>query len=422
MHIAFLVALVTCSLYYLLARRPIDFLTVGFGSSVIYFLPGIVGYTLTPTTPGSPIKLPVALDPEVYAIMRAGLVGITFGTVVYDLRQRARSTERKFIRLEQAPLAAWIAAALGVLGFLMTWLSSEGSVFNPDKRVVMESVGRWHILWEMSASFSVLFGMAYRRPVCILVGVALVLIDMYVGFRYAFALTFVSCLVYKLSELGPVIIGRLKARYWIGALLGGIMVISYQNLKAPIRAGDWAEVGTRVSSLAWWGGGILTSEPFTTQTILNEIVSRDFRTDTDHLVSSVHQFIMFAPQLGAESVRFGDIYQPSLFPLVDHGLANNIWAQMWSAGGWLLLTAFILFHAFVLALGSRLLGASDPGLRVFVVLFFSYWAFYIHRNELLVQLGFQKQSTIVWAMCMFFGIILSRAAVQRRFASRTLSP
>jgi hypothetical protein len=218
-------------------------------------------------------------------------------------------------------------------------------------------------------------------------------------------MTFLAGLVLLLSSRPPAKLVRIRIRYWLLAAAGGLMIVSYQNLKAPLRAGDWTEIANRMSRISWWGGGVLTSEPFTTQTVLNEIVRRDFVTRADHLWSAADELILFAPQLGAESVRFSDLYQPELFPLVDHGLANNIWAQMWSAGGWPLLVAFAVIFAAVLALGSILLRSGDPSLRVLVALWFSYWGFYIHRNELLVQVGFQKQVFLVWLAVVVMAIV-----------------
>ena len=61
LQLALIALAVAGSAYFILRTRAIDFLTVGWFSAVMYFLPGLVGYTLSPVTPTSPIKLPVPI-------------------------------------------------------------------------------------------------------------------------------------------------------------------------------------------------------------------------------------------------------------------------------------------------------------------------------------------------------------------------
>lgn len=393
--------------YFMKRPREVDFLTIGFFAAALYFLPGLVGYTLSPTTPASPVKLPMQIAPEAYAVMIAVLSANLVGAIVWDhLRHRPAVNH---LVLAKARSAGDVAFLCGVIGVLMTWVDSGGAAFAADKRVVMTTVGRWHVLWEMGASLGVLFAYSFGRRGLLLACMSLLLLDMYVGFRYAFGITFIALTALWLARRGRVALASLPKRYVILILLGGLFVISYQNLKEPLRSNDWTEIGRRLSNPVWYGAGILTSEPFTTQTILNEVIKRDFRTDSSHLWSASEHLILFSSSLGAESRRFNDIFQPALFPLVDHGLANNIWAQMWSAGGWPLLSVFIVLHVLVLMGGSYFLRTRDPALRAGVVLMFSYWAFYVHRNELVVQVGLEKQVLLTWLLCVGAGMLLGGA-------------
>jgi hypothetical protein len=405
MHLILVLVMLAGVGYFTWRPREVDFLLIGYFASTLYFLPGLVGYTLSPTTPASPIKLPVALEPEAYAVMIAVLSITLAGTLIWDLVPKREA--RRPIHLADARAAGDIALLLSIVGVVMTWVDSGGVAFGADKRVVIENVGRWHVLWGMAASLGALFAYAHSRKWLLWACLALILLDMYIGFRFAFGMTFISLLVMWLSRRGRFSLAQLPKRYVFLILLGGLFVISYQNLKDPLRHNNWVEIGNRLSNPAWYGIGVLTSEPFTTQTILNEIIKRDFRTGTGHLWSASQHLILFSPALDAEGERFGDIFQPALFPLVDHGLANNIWAQMWSAGGWPLLSVFIVLHVLLLILGSQLLKTRDPTVKGGVILFFSYWAFYVHRNELLVQVGLEKQVLLTWIICVAGGMLLT---------------
>lgn len=416
LQVLLIVLAVAGSTYFIVRTRAFDFLTVGWFSAAIYFLPGLVGYTLSPVTPASPIKLPVQLDPRVYVIMCVVLAAILIAAVCYDATQPRRENASRHWHLQGARAACDILFWTALIGMILTWVESGGAAFAADKRVVITAVGRWHVLWEMAAALGVLLSFAFRRKVLLAGCGVLIVVDMYIGFRYAFAITFVGLMTMVFARFGPVRLKDTPSKYWLAAALGGLFIISYQNLKEPLRGGDWPEIGRRLSSVQWYLSGIVTSEPFTTQTILNEIVRRDFTTGTDHLWSATQHLILFAPELGAEAQRFNDLYQPALFPTVDHGLADNIWAQMWSGGGWTLLVAFALVHAGMLALGSRCLSVRDPATFAGVVLFFSYWSFYLHRNELLVQVGFEKQVLLTWAASVAGSMLLSAALVPARRA------
>jgi hypothetical protein len=132
------------------------------------------------------------------------------------------------------------------------------------------------------------------------------------------------------------------------------------------------------------------------------VVTNRFETTADHVISSLYQFILFAPELGAESITFNSLFQPALFPNVEYGLAANIWAQMWSAGGWPLLIVFVLIFNVILALGNSTLRARSAVLKAGLAPVFCCWAFYIHRNELGYALNLEKRLLLL----LFFVIVV----------------
>ncbi|HUE85833.1 MAG TPA: hypothetical protein VMO26_07110, partial [Vicinamibacterales bacterium] len=158
------------------------------------------------------------------------------------------------------------------------------------------------------------------------------------------------------------------------------------------------------------------SEPFTTQANLNEVIRTNFLVGMSHFESVVNQFVVFASDMGGEVVSFNDRFQPVLFPGVRGGMANNIWAEMWSGGGWPLLCAFIVFYAIVLGFGSYLLRSPDVVVRGIVAPIFTYWAFYIHRNDIQSQISLTKQlvAIAVFSVAMSIAFTRLQAVLQRR--------
>ncbi len=90
-------------------------------------------------------------------------------------------------------------------------------------------------------------------------------------------------------------------------------------------------------------------------------------------------------------------------------MANNIWAEMLSSGGWPLLGLFITIFVVMLMLGSYVIRSRDPILAAGAAVTFSYWAFYIHRNDLLYQVNLEKRTLLVWAACVVLSQIFRAA-------------
>jgi hypothetical protein len=179
-----------------------------------------------------------------------------------------------------------------------------------------------------------------------------------------------------------------------------------------VKAGLWGVVWEYFGDENAFLFMLTRSEPFLVQQTLNEVVANNFKTGAEHITSGLYQFLLLAPELGAENVTFNEIFQPALFPEVGYGLAANIWAQMWSAGGWPLLVVFTLIFNLIIAIGNSTLMARSLVVRAGFAPIFCYWAFYIHRNELTYQLALEKRHLLLLGVAIVIAAIL-RAAARR---------
>lgn len=143
----FIAVVLTGAGYFTGVRRRLDAFVVAFFSAAIYFLPGLVGYTLSPTSPRSPIKLPVVLEAEAIGIMVMVTVLILVGGVLWDQWDRRRPAP--YWVLEDSRLATWVALGLGVLGVALTVVESGGAAFTEGSGRSSRSLavvicsGRW---------------------------------------------------------------------------------------------------------------------------------------------------------------------------------------------------------------------------------------------------------------------------------------
>lgn len=380
------VAVAACGLaYFVLVKRTFDLFALAFVSALVYFLPGFFGYALYP---GSFLSEPVLLAPGTYRVMIAVLAAIWLGAFLFD---RIERPDLSRVALADAALATSVILALAALGFLMALLTTGRYLLSPDKATMMPELNRWHLVWVVGAALTMVCAYAERRRLLFWGGALLIAVDVFIGFRSNFAMAMLGVMVLWLGAAGAQrLLRHSLPQLLIGLGLGAVVFI-YKFLYVAVKLGNVTGIVERVTDSEFYLSAITYSEPFSTQAILDAVVRSDLQVGMSHFASLLYRLVFFAPALGAESVAFNDLFQPVLFPQAKFGMASNIWAEMLSSGGWPLLSGFLVLFVVVLGLGSWLLGAGDPHLRGYVALAGSYWAFYVHRNDLVYQIDLERR-------------------------------
>jgi hypothetical protein len=385
------VVIAACGLaYFSLVKRTFDLFSLAYVSALVYFLPGFFGYALYP---GGLLSEPVLLVPGTYRIMISVLVSIWLGAAVFD---RLARPELPPFSLTNSELATGVIVSLATLGFVMALLTTGRALLSPDKATMMAELNRWHLVWVVGASLAIVCSFAERRGLLFAAGVALVAVDVFIGFRSNFAMAMLGVMVLWLGAIGP---QRLVRQSWPQLLLClglGAVVFVYKFLYVAVKMGDVEGVLGRIVDSNFYLSALTYSEPFSTQAVLDAVVRSDLQVGMSHFSGLIYRLLFFAPAVGAESVAFNDLFQTRLFPQSKFGMASNIWAEMISSGGWPLLIGFLLLFVLILGLGSWLLGVTDPRLRGYVALAGSYWAFYIHRNDLVYQIDLEKRILVIF--------------------------
>jgi hypothetical protein len=385
----FIAVAVLGTLLFMLTRRRFDYFSLAYFSSLIYFMPGFVGstsYSISGRWEESP------LHPEAFAIMIFVMLSIVMaerlahfspGLVNWRIRIRGLSLLGPILSL---------AAVAGLTGLLLT---SGRTVFETDKALVLDSLGRWHILYYCAATLGLAMAYELRQRMLFVLFLAMLGFDLFIGFRSALAVALLSVLILLLSAQKEQRLSAMNWRIALGILMFGILMFGYAHLAFAVKSRMWDLAWNTLADPDAFLFFFIRSEPFIVQQTLNEVVTNRFHTNFDHIASALYQFMLFAPELGANTVSFNSVFQPALFPEVDYGLASNIWAQMWSAGGWPLLIVFSMLFNIVLAIGNTFLRSPSPILRAGLAPVFCYWAFYIHRNDLGYILNLEKRHVLL---------------------------
>ncbi|MBL8848589.1 MAG: hypothetical protein JNG89_02855 [Planctomycetaceae bacterium] len=395
----FLGIVVAGGMYFLLSYRRFDVFSLAFFSGCVYFLPGFFGAVRDLTS-----DTPVPLVPEAYAVMAAVLAAIVVGgwsfTAAEPLEERRPQADG------QTTYLALLAAILS----LVIALCTDGDIyFSSDKGDVLGGMSRWFRLYCLASAMAAVLAFAHRQWRSLMVACGLLLFNVYIGFRATCAVTMLAIFLVHFHQQGPRRLVRDNRRAAVIAGAAAVFFFVYKTISKAIKLGEFEVVHERLVDPQFYLASVLDSEPFVTQSILNEVLRTGFETDGRYILTGiVAQFTFFGNELGIDVTSFNDLFQPVLFREVEFGLAGNVWAEMLAAGGWPLLCGFLAGFVLVLRALSGWLSASHVSTQACVALSAAYMAFYLHRTDVGFQITLQKRLLAVW-----FGVVLVSEVLRR---------
>lgn len=390
MQLAFLIVAGVGAGYMLTAHRRCDVFALAFAGACIYFLPGFFG-----SVPGGfRDELPVPIEPETYAVMATVLGAILFGAWSWDVGG-SRTLKEEPIRVDGLSSSTALMISVASLAFAL-WIGGP-RLLSAYKEDVLDGASRFFMLTGVGAALAAVLAFAQRRWTILLLATGMLMFTVYVGHRSYFVMAMIAIFLVHLQRQGP---QRLYIRNFTAIVAASALVMTvfvYKCVYVLVKLGDYSEVFSRLTDSDFYLDAVISSEPFTTQLVLNEVLHTGFDTEMDYIFYSVvGQFTLFSGEAGLSFRSFNSLFQPALFPDVEWGMANNIWAQMIAAGGWPLLLAFLGGFVWTLRIAARRMATAGATSRCGVALATAYWGFYIHRNDLGYELSELKRVLLVW--------------------------
>lgn len=385
MRALFLAVLVVGMVYFLAIRRGVDFYTLAFAASGIYFVPGVVGYDL----PGTPIQ------PKTYAIFLLVLASLLVAGALRPPRPPHALREPH----GYAPALA-AGLALAVVSYVLV-ANGYAALFRDkgDQGVAAAA----YVIWRVAASFAVVFGVLARRRGVLLCGLFGLLLMFLASDRTAVAMV--------VAALGVGLLGRRRvsplraAGLWaIPLALALVVVWGGKLMQIAIRQSfHHGNVSDAVGLLADPAALRLvttSAEPFIIQAHLNQAVRRDMYVGPRHLVGVAYQLWPAPSMFGHPTNEFNDILQDELFPQArKNTLAYNFWAEGLVSGGWLLLFLYVVIYAAGIEAANAVARSPNVAHRGIALLMGAYWAVYIHRNSAASIVAYEKQ-------VLFLGLLI----------------
>lgn len=394
-------------LFYLLRRNGFDLFGISYFSSFIYFSPTFFGYAGFLVDLTDWVYSP--LVDKTYAVYFIFLSILFLTTLSHDLfiKTSGNFNYSQTKADDKYNYEMYSAFILLLISFFLLNIFGGGALHQLDKNQVMANIGRWYLLYEsilLLAIAYVLTVVKFRTAyVCLLFFLCF---DVYLGFRTSFVIAILMLFFVSFNKKDKRLIGL-----WPYLLLGVFAVFSILMLKLMmfgLKKGDIDILLAILSNSQTYEKLLSTSEPFVTQSILNTVVSLDFRTDAEHLKLIPLQFVLLGDVVFGQIRSFNDYFQPALFPKINYGMASNFLAEFYAVSGVFGVFAVSAVYSLVLMVLNLAIQSVKAGYKPLLLLCGVYWAFYIYRNDMAYILNIEKRIVISFLLVILLAFVLRR--------------
>lgn len=378
MFFLFLAIAIGGSWFFAFHRPVFDFVSAGFFGCVVYFMPGFHGLLFNPYFPDDfPIE-PVST--ATYGVWIAAMLGAIFTGVMYNPAPLAPVERRLAFRPFTTPTADIVIIALLLLSFLVALVTGGQDLFSPDKNDVLSVQDRSIILFAtLSQVTLVLFLVQKRYLLAIPSGLAIAFL-VFVGFRTELAIAALCILIWIAYRDGIRSFFRLRN---LAPLVAVVMFLfAYKFVYVNVKMGRWDLVFQTIRDSQFFATIFLKSEPFITQSILNEVIARDFSIRLDSFAVSFASAIPLSNVITSISIdQIAFNFQEQLFPNLKYGVASNIYANFYAALGYWGIAIYVVLQNAALVAISRFMRRPSGFAKLALALIGAFLAFYIHRND-----------------------------------------
>ena len=394
--------------FFLVRRRPFDFVSAAFIGELIYFMPGFYGYVANPYFTYIDPSVPIASG--AYFIWTFAM----FATILTGKLYRPEP-QAEWPPLRTSDAFDIVLIFVIVFSFATELVLGGGVILSSDKFEVLEGANRFFLLFAAATQLGLIAFILQGKWIKATVPVGAVLFLLYAGFRSDVALAMIAIATFMARTRGIWIFTR--PRYLVPLLSVVLVLFTYKGFLVSYRAGRWDLFYQLMANEEYFTEAYLHSEPFITQAILNEVLIRDLTMPASNiLLSMVAAIPFFVPLVGLENMDVAFAFQEQLFPNLTYGVASNIYANFYATLGIFGIFLFVVLHCLALVGVSKAMSASrSSALRLGLLAVGAFLAFYIHRNDLANTLSSMNRIFItlivIWVLGRYIEWPLRRQGV-----------
>jgi hypothetical protein len=257
-----------------------------------------------------------------------------------------------------------------------------GAFLSADKNEVLQNATRFSLLFGAATQIGLIAFAAQGKFGKLIVPLAGVGLLLYAGFRNDFSLAAIALATFVARRKGVLVFARPHFFLFLISFVG--FVFMYKGFLSSYRGGQWDSFFASLDPQTFVQMSFLNSEPFLTQSILNEVIIRDLSMPQASFLYALFAGIpLVSPFIGIDQLPMQYNFQEQLFPNLTYGVASNIYAYFYSTFGWAGILLFILVHCLSLIFVSRWMSSvKSSTVRLGLLSVGAYLAFFIHRNDL----------------------------------------
>jgi len=395
--------------YFLFKKRFFDFYSIAFFSQQIYFLPLMVQFFVGAESMIYPIYY------QVYLVAIFIVISIVGGAIFLDARSNEKKSKLTLVGIEYH---AFFSTFIALFAFIFCYIKIGNVLFLSEKEDILNAIDHMYVLWSTAALYGLAVAYYNNKNILFFLNIFLVLLTVYIGFRSFAAIAFLTWLLIFFIKKGKKV-SLLRDYFLVNffALIVGMMFFLYKGIYIAIKYKDYEMAWNNITDVNYLLQVVFyNSEPFAIQRILSDVMQYNFFIGLDNFKRIILTFLIFGNQTGIDTKTFNGYFQSYLYGEVGYGMGDNIWAHVYSSGGWLLLIIFIFLFSISLFLSSLKVYKGKSSFTPLLVVLFCYWAFYLHRNDLFYQLGLEKRILIVFIFISIISCILYH--VKRAYLKR----
>lgn len=385
--------------YFLFKKRFFDFYSIAFFSQQVYFLPLMVQFFIGEKNMVYPVYF------QVYIVAIILLISINVGAFFLDSRRNVGNHKVVLIGIEHH---AFLSTFIALLAFIFCYAKIGNILFFSEKNEILEAIDHIYVLWSTASLYGLAVSYFYNKRFLFFVNVFLVLLTVYIGFRSFAAIAFLTwLLIFFIKKKEKVSLVRDYFFVNFLSIIIGIIFFLYKGIYIAIKYKNYEMAWSNITDINYLLQVVFyNSEPFAIQRILSDVMQYNFFIGFENFKRIILTFIVFGNQTGIDTRTFNGYFQSYLYGEVGYGMGDNIWAHVYSSGGWLLLLIFIIIFSISLFISSYKIYQNDSSFTPLLVVLFCYWAFYLHRNDLFYQLGLEKRILIVFIFISIISCII----------------
>ncbi len=387
MKIIFIIISFMLVYYYFINRNKLDIFTLAFLCCQFYFIPGWFGFTTRVYDDGT--REFIKCSNELYCVFLLTIIFLFVFTLVSDKRSKVLPV--KFGKNVDFTLLTNICSFILIIVLILFIFINGENVFGKSKLEYIDNIGVIYQILRYLIPIVFLFGVINKNTIAYIVSSLGIIIDLYMSNRTVSLICIVTFILVYIYNNKKNYIYKYK-KYLIIIPIVCISFLVFERIIEPIQKKDWIELNRRIFNVETYMDSIIVSEPFVTQTILEEVIQNNYKVKENTITNYFNE----------DRNTFNDNFQPDLFPnITKYKMAENIWAEGYSNYGFLGIIIISFIYSFsIYILNTCILKFKNSIYIPYIYIVSANWIFFIHRGSVGNQITRQKNILLVFGSCL----------------------